>query len=354
MMDAAGLITARDGIAGPITVKPPKLLYGNQAENMKRWDGQSRAVTIEAELLSRLLFVESDGPATTNPSDGKLPVIDVHHVSGVPGGTIATPKLLSFVRPAQADFQAQTFLVENYADLRVDRAAEILAQLDPPTEYFASILGLRASDFRYTLEMMTVAQFFSTMIARRIKHSLACLRPDRFAPQLQPMVPTPGHGSLPSGHASEAFATATTLIRLAGASIPPETADMLLRQASRIAVNRTVAGLHFPADSIAGAVVGVVAGDLLAARATAGGDVSGISFDGQGVNDTDFDYTQLLFAPEPADEADPKLHQAKIVPLTWNGAVGTGVTTSALVRVVASDVCPPLKGLWDLAKAEWE
>jgi hypothetical protein len=87
MMDAAGLITARDGIAEQLKVQAPKPLSGNKADNMKRWDPQSRAVTIEAELLSRLLFVESTvltgDPA---PLETELPKIEIFHVSGGSGG----------------------------------------------------------------------------------------------------------------------------------------------------------------------------------------------------------------------------------------------------------------------------
>ena len=39
--------------------------------------------------------------------------------------------------------------------------------------------------------------------------------------------------------------------------------EQLLRLASRIAVNRTIAGVHFPVDSAAGAVIGPHARRLL-------------------------------------------------------------------------------------------
>jgi hypothetical protein len=48
--------------------------------------------------------------------------------------------------------------------------------------------------------------------------------------------------------------------------------------AARIAVNRTVAGVHFPCDSAAGAVLGLGLGRWIAARAL-GGSVKGLAFD---------------------------------------------------------------------------
>ncbi len=38
-------------------------------------------------------------------------------------------------------------------------------------------------------------------------------------------------------------------------------AVQLLRQAARVAVNRQVAGVHFPVDSAAGALLGLTLGD---------------------------------------------------------------------------------------------
>ena len=38
-----------------------------------------------------------------------------------------------------------------------------------------------------------------------IKHALACRRPIEYSPQVQPMILTPSHGSLPSGHSTKSF-----------------------------------------------------------------------------------------------------------------------------------------------------
>ena len=121
---------------------------------------------------------------------------------------------------------------------------------------------------RRSHEILELVQGFASNVVLAMKHELNIRRPDGYSAQVQPIVPTPGHGSLPSGHATESYATAVVLSALLkdhGDASQRET--MLLRQAGRIAVNRTVAGLHFPIDSIAGAELGVNLGHYFLARA---------------------------------------------------------------------------------------
>ena len=99
-----------------------------------------------------------------------------------------------------------------------------------------------------------------------------------FSPEIQPIIQTPGHGALPSGHATEAYALATVLTHLYGQAegdaylnLAWEEADapsQRFKLAARIAINRTVAGVHFPIDSAAGCVLGVTLGEYLVARAS--------------------------------------------------------------------------------------
>ena len=53
-------------------------------------------------------------------------------------------------------------------------------------------------------------------IEMRMKHELACWRPVQYSPHVQPMITTPGHGSLPSGHATQAYVVAHVLQTLLG------------------------------------------------------------------------------------------------------------------------------------------
>ena len=111
----------------------------------------------------------------------------------------------------------------------------------------------------------------------RIKHALACRRPIEYSPQVQPMILTPSHGSLPSGHSTKSFTAAIVLWSLLrDAHAKPHQEDnwgsQLMRQAARVAINRTVAGVHFPVDSATGAVLGLTLGHYLVKRCTSAAD----------------------------------------------------------------------------------
>ena len=111
------------------------------------------------------------------------------------------------------------------------------------------------------------------------------------------MIPTPEHGTLPSGHATEAFTLASVLwevLRHAKNRVyrEPQWGDQLMRLAARIAINRTVAGVHFPVDSAAGCLLGLTLGQYFAARCRGARDYSSWKFEGSRFSG-DFDWRDL-------------------------------------------------------------
>jgi hypothetical protein len=140
----------------------------------------------------------------------------------------------------------------------------------------------------------------------RIKHALACRRPIEFSPQIQPMIGTPGHGALPSGHSTESFTAAfmmDALLRKARLSekeksLPDFNVDdpvttQLMRIAERMATNRTVAGVHFPVDSAAGMVLAHALSEFFVARFAGKGTPKPRTFDGRGF-EGDFLFSKVL------------------------------------------------------------
>ncbi|MEO0363041.1 MAG: phosphatase PAP2 family protein, partial [Pseudomonadota bacterium] len=253
--------------------------------------------------------------------------------------------LLTYRRPAKADFEAQLDLINAYSELRVDRSAEILNQTGYPEHFHGVIAGLHPVRTKYTLELMQVAQLFATGIAQRVKHSLACKRPDMYSAQIQPMIPMPGHGALPSGHATEA-ATVARVLALLIDDVDDGVGcfqDQIIHQAERIAVNRTIAGVHFPADSTCGAMTGLALAEYFVARAGGLGGpktktkkrkVASAAFDGVGIGTADFFMSELFSGGARVDAA-------------------AGMTLGADVEVPKAAESAPLKWLWEKAKSEW-
>jgi hypothetical protein len=73
----------------------------------------------------------------------------------------------------------------------------------------------------------------------------------------------PGHPAYPSGHATQAYATALVL-----SHIKPNLQGKLTDAAESVATNREIAGLHFPSDSAAGLALATRLVDLLMQEST--------------------------------------------------------------------------------------
>jgi hypothetical protein len=109
-----------------------------------------------------------------------------------------------------------------------------------------------------------------------LKHQIAALRPFQRSSLVLPLIPTPGHGSLPSGHATISAFTSELLCqllydnpKLAGRNshVDEQRAAQVDALARRIAFNRVVAGVHFPLDSLVGYQLGRQMAHLVAALA---------------------------------------------------------------------------------------
>jgi hypothetical protein len=198
----------------------------------------------------------------------------------------------------------------------------------------------------YTLELLSIAQTLANLVEMRFKYALRCKRPFEYSAQIQPMIWTPPHASLPSGHSTESFTMARLLwllMREVG-KYPYndiEFGKMLMRQAARIAINRTVAGLHFPVDSIAGCVLGLTLAAYLYARCGSPNafpvEFTGWLFDGAVFSgDEDFFWNHLYgVVDDTQQKVDPWVTQIAADPATISAG-------SALLR-----------WLWERAKEEW-
>jgi hypothetical protein len=243
--------------------------------------------------------------------------------------------------PTPIILQGQLDLVANYADLRADRAREIVAQMSPQYAFWSSVVPLFPARHQKTLEVVRLVLQLAKYAEMNFKHAFGVLRPHELSPQIQPLIQTPVHASFPSGHCTEAHAVAVvlgSLVNTAGAAAATvqRLTEQLMRQAARIAINRTVAGVHYPVDSMAGQLLGLAIGDYFIERATgATGSVNGWAFDG-----TAF--------PAAGDFTGGEL---------FNFAAGAMV--NPLPNYVTQDppvpvaMGPMLNWLWNQAVAEW-
>ena len=153
------------------------------------------------------------------------------------------------------------------------------------------------------------------------------------------MIETPGHGSWPSGHATEAFAIALLLEKLLNAASHPDAAlpngtacrEDLQRLAARISTNRVVAGLHFPVDSACGRLLGTALAEFLVARAT-GGKVHASGFNARDYQKAD------------GHALDFSLHQSLDDGQIGYSRAGSGYSVGS---------APLLGWLWEEAIKEW-
>lgn len=338
---APALMLSRDGLVGVVDRPVAALaLEGASDAAMAAWSADVRAMIIEADLMQRVacfgFSAAADGTAETSAA--------LHAITAAAPGhrgrsvEYQSAPLVEFIRPTPDDFVAQADIVLNYADLRADRIAEIVAQVDLPLVFFAGAAPLDEERTKYTLQLVALVRSLAARIGLQIKHAIAAVRPNHYSAQIHPVIPTPGHGALPSGHATQAFAIALVLAEVMGAR--DKLRAMLLQQAARIAVNRTVAGVHFPADSIAGLVLGRALAGLVAGHATDDeARLTPMTFDGRGIGALDFRWSDYV----QADGSSA-------------GGAGNGVVhaTEGLDPVVLDGpASATLAWLWQRARREW-
>ena len=171
------------------------------------------------------------------------------------------------------------------------------------------------------------------------------------------MIQVPGHGSTPSGHSTEAFAAAMVLIRLTTANKNPVycaelSVVQLLRQAARIAINRQVAGLHFPVDTAAGAVLGMTLGSYLVQRLIPTAHYNAWSFDGDAY-DPCADFKWLEYYDPKLDDHGRPIGQTEVYSKVDDVVRLVVFPISDVNPVTLGDPSPILNWIWARACGEW-
>ncbi|MGY3439923.1 phosphatase PAP2 family protein [Marinovum sp. KMM 9879] len=310
------MMLARDGVIGarqPAAHLPSHLGF-DDPENLFRWDPGSRQSAIFVETMSGL-DIALDGASETASV------------------LVGTDTLFCAARPTEAAFQAQVPDVKAAADLRADRAPEILAQTGDILSFLAMPLSMNLARHKWTLELLQAVLLPVIAVEKALKNAMACRRPHEYDAQIQPMITAPAHSSFPSGHATESFAIAEvlTLVSGSGGDTSAYGAQMAL-QAARIAHNRVVAGVHFHVDNICGAALGKSLAGMLLHRSGAVGQHYAVTVKSQDA---------------AADGAKLSLTDLNAA---YSGSTANYLTTTA--RTSAPDA-RLLKALFKRARAEW-
>jgi membrane-associated phospholipid phosphatase len=154
-------------------------------------------------------------------------------------------------------------LVTAAANERADALAEILSQSDEFISYFLNMMTARPGAYPNTNKVLAIASLTGTFVAMYFKGWYGP-RPSQLCPALLPPIEVPGHASFPSGHSTQAHLMALSMSRvLNGLPQWATMVDDLWTLADRIARNREIAGLHYPSDSLAGALIATLIEPLL-------------------------------------------------------------------------------------------
>lgn len=243
----------RDPRIAPALRGDVMVTQGDGTDPLWRWKPEFRLAAVLAELGACLVVDELRLWLVPRPSTQP---------------TVA-PAAFFLLQPPPARFRYDVQLdkVLRAAVEREVRMPEILVQSDDMGSFFDALTGIDAQDAPFLAQMMQMAWALGHQVVMAFKNRVAEWRPYQRSARVQPVIPMPGHGSLPSGHATMSALSATLLSAL----LYPDPTDarraMLDRLARRIAFNRVVAGVHYPMDSWAGYGLGNALGQALVALA---------------------------------------------------------------------------------------
>ncbi len=348
-------MTTRDGIVG--TYVPPggdfkhhEIGVPGDHKNLKLWAPWVRALVFDFALAEPLQFVLTKDTPPRASLWHRDPIDRDTFATIEAGAGGANVPIFWMTRPTEQQFKRQLVQIIAWADLRADRQGEILAQIGDVFSFFQTIAFLDWARTPMTMELIGSIWRTTVKIEMRFKHAMAVRRPHELSAQVQPMIPTPNHSAYPSGHATEAHVIAFTLATLINeASGTPgleidatKKINQLRILAHRIANNRTIAGVHYPVDSRAGAHLGLTLGRYFVDRMKASSAGAGI---GNWVSRS-FDPGGFFANPPTGDDPGPDFTNDRIWDLIWQNTGGVNP-----LPVSGDDGV--LGELWKLAREEW-
>ena len=113
------------------------------------------------------------------------------------------------------------------------------------------VWSLDPEGFALLLPLLTLAITAERALYWLVKNTLRRPRPQDSVPGFRSLISASDQFSFPSGHSSGAFLLATALMLVYGAAAAP-----MFLWATGVALSRILLGVHFPGDTLAGALMG--------------------------------------------------------------------------------------------------
>ena len=157
----------------------------------------------------------------------------------------------------KADMQAMLDAQQNRTPAE---AASAQADAEISAFRFADAIGpvFTSKDLPKTAKFFDQVRAAESPVVKAAKLFFKRPRPFVTNPQIHPIVDKPNDFSYPSGHSTFAYTVAIIL-----ANMLPEKASAIFDRAAIYAHNRTVAGVHYPADLEAGRISGSVIDNVM-------------------------------------------------------------------------------------------
>jgi undecaprenyl-diphosphatase len=148
----------------------------------------------------------------------------------------------------------------------VNRLMTMLTRAGEPASWIVhcSLLALAAGAAGWRLPvLLATGVLAATAGSQVLKRMFRRPRPNKGIPGFVALLEDPDAFSFPSGHTAVAFGAATALVSADGSLAAAE-----LAFATAIGCSRVYLGAHYPADVVAGALLGIATGSAAAAACT--------------------------------------------------------------------------------------
>ncbi len=219
------------------------------------FDGVSGAVRKPGEAIEKLTFSN-----TMRLGDQFRAFLDdPARVIGANEKRIGLP---DFPANSSLRTEKELALLHEYVALRTpERVAQILAEREADgIKVGPEMITTYMADARYAKTGEAIGQLLDEInpVVMRIKNRYDRVRAHKLDPTLTTVIDVPEHGAYPSGHSTQAHSIAFLLTAIA-----PERKAEFESDALRVAVNREIAGVHYPSDSAAGRLLARQIVDLM-------------------------------------------------------------------------------------------